>query len=86
MEKELDKKAVWIDGETSWWTKPITANFVKLFPEKDVKEFISRRTNRLKAIELLLMSNSPSDWDVALDRVRALINDKDKLAGDKLTK
>ena len=50
----------------------------------DVKEFIKRRTNKLRSIYLLLLSNNPEDWDIAQRSVLDLINDKDKLAGDKL--
>ena len=60
-------------------------DFVKVEEvNKNIKEFIKRRNGQLKMIELNLTSNDPDDWETALARVRALINDEDKLAGDKL--
>ena len=51
---------------------------------KDVKEAVKKRNLELKKIELNLMSNEAEDWDIALSRVRNLINDKDKIFGRKL--
>lgn len=56
------------------------------FHKSDIKEFIKRRNEKLKIIEINLTSNDPDDWEIALARVRDLINDKDKLAGDELVK
>ena len=51
---------------------------------KDVKEAVKKRNLELKKIELNLMNNEAEDWDIALSRVRNLINDKDKIFGRKL--
>ncbi len=56
----------------------------KVIPVEDVKEAVKKRNLELKKIELNLMNNEAEDWDIALSRVRNLINDKDKIFGRKL--
>ena len=57
-----------------------------VFQKEHVKEFIKKRNDELKKIELCLTSDDTDQFDIALGRVRDLINDRNQFvkAGGKL--